>query len=456
MQILLLSLEFAPVQTTGAFRPVSFAKYLADFGIEPVVLTLDPDTAGNIWHAIKNDNMAKGLSPEMPLFMLKPEIVIRKVGAVARMLQRYLRFDDGFSKMLSKPLADLIQDEKRLQNVSAVLTTIPPFGAALLGAQAANLLGVPLILDARDAWTQSDSGMPAPSYLHYLANRRLEARVFAQCNAFVTVTERLRGMYIRDHPEFPANRQYVIANGFDGEDISSDELVVSPARDMFNVGHVGSLYGLNPPRSFFQKIIRPHLWLAYPIPGQDWSYRGVRYFFSTWKRLFQESPEIAEKIRFHCIGPVQDSLMKVAADFELEKYCICHGVIPKDDVQHILKDMQVMLSTSLKKPDGGDFCLASKTFDYIQSRKPILAFVCEGSQRDFLENSGAALICDPDNVQGSAEKLGSLVRNGHKFKLNADYINQFHRRESARRMADAIYEVTGKQVANTKSSLPYI
>lgn len=460
LKILLLSLEFAPVQTTGAFRPISLAKYLPEFDVIPIVVTLDSDAAMKIWHAQRNDDLSLGISPSVTVLRLNPKFKVKKSGPISSLLRRFFSFDDGHHKSLKKSLAEVIQKNPELREVSAVLATIPPFGAGMLGVEASRALAVPYILDARDAWTQSDSGMPAPSYLHYFIQKSIERKVISRCSALIANTERMRKLYERDHPYLPLESQYVVANGFEGDLIVSTDIVITPVGETFKIGYVGSLYGLNPPPSFLHRLIRPYLWFIYSIPGQFWQYRGLRYFFSAWQRLMRDHPDIGGKIRFHYIGPFSDALMKAASEYGLDKYCICWGSVPKDKVNEILADIDVMLSTSMKKPEGGDFCMASKTFDYIQARKPILAYVCEGSLRDFLDRSGLAILCDPDNIMDSAEKLKKLVTEGITLTPKVDYINQFHRREASRRISNIIYEVLGKvrrdDAGPTHPSLPYI
>lgn len=461
VKALLISLEFAPVQTTGAFRPIAAAKYLPEFGVTPVVLTIDADCASNIWHALKNDALFEGLPADLEVLRMKPAREVRRMGPRRRVLQRLTTLSDGYYKLFRASLADSLKNSPDLSDVEAVIVTVPPFGAAKLGVEASRMLSVPLILDARDAWTQSDSGMPAPSYLHYTAQRRSEFETFSRCSAFMTVTERLRLLFARDHVGFPEDRQFVVANGFEGNWLDSSELVLQPSEGRFDVAYVGNFYGGGSRRPFRDRLIRPHLWFAYSVPGDDWSYRGPQHFFAAWRALYRSDPKLASSIRFHHIGSTPTSLMPLAAEYGLDGFCKAWGVVPRQKVNDILQSMHAMLATSMKRPDGGDFCLASKTFDYVLAHKPVLAFVCDGSQRDFLERAGIAVVCDPDDVAGSAETLRKVVTEGVSLRLNADYVNQFHRREAARRMADVIYRVAGRtrtdsDVRATAPLLPYI
>lgn len=460
-KVLLLSLEFAPVQTTGAFRPIATAKYLSQFGVSPVVLTIDADCASTIWHAMKNDALFDGLPADLQILRMKPSREVRPLGPRRRMLRRLTTLSDGYYKLFRSSLAHTLTTSPDVSDVAAVIVTVPPFGAAKLGIEAARILSVPLILDARDAWTQSDSGMPAASYLHYMAQRKQEFETFSRCSAFITVTERLRLLFARDHAGFADDRQFVVANGFDGRLFESSELVLQPSDQTFDVAYVGNFYGGGSRRPLREKLIRPHLWFTHSVPGEDWSYRGPKHFFAAWRTLFESDPKLASRVRFHHIGSTPESFMPLAAEYGLDGFCKAWGLVPRQKVDEILQTMHAMLATSIKRLDGGDFCLASKTFDYLLAKKPVLAFVCEGAQRDFLQRAGIAVLCDPDDVRSSAETLRKVVAEGTSLRLNADYVNQFHRREAARRMADIIYRVTGRtrpegETSAVKPALPYI
>ncbi len=49
--VLFLAMEFAPVNTTGNYRSLKFVKYLNQFGIDPIVITLKQDEAADFFKA---------------------------------------------------------------------------------------------------------------------------------------------------------------------------------------------------------------------------------------------------------------------------------------------------------------------------------------------------------------------------------------------------------------------
>jgi glycosyltransferase involved in cell wall biosynthesis len=50
-----------------------------------------------------------------------------------------------------------------------------------------------------------------------------------------------------------------------------------------------------------------------------------------------------------------------------------------------------------------------KTYEYLASRRPILAAVPEGDARDLLRRAGSALLCGPSDVDGMADAIATQV-----------------------------------------------
>lgn len=443
ISLLMVAVEFAPVQTTGAFRPLAFAKYLPEFGIQPTVITITPEDAANLWHAPVNNALLEHVPQGVRVHRLSSLKPVRREGPKRRMLRRLVTLGDGIKARYSKPLMDLIEMEPALRTCDTVYVTVPPFGTASLGALAAKLAKAPIILDLRDAWSQADFGH-RQSYLHYLVDLKEEQRAFDQTNCIITVTDRLRTLVLKNNPQMSHDHIEVIENGFDGPLLGPSMAAVNPGKEVFNICYIGEFYWAPPKADFIYNLIRPHRWLLYHPNNGDWSYRSPLYFFHAWRKLMEWAPDIAQRIRFHHIGTKQPWLAPLASMFGLEDFCHSRGYVAKEALPALMDDMDVFLATCTKRPPPGDYAISLKTFDYFTSAKPVLAFVTEGIQRDVLERSGIGIICDPDDPVGAAESIRRLVVDGIQLQLNHTYVNQFHRREAARRLARVIEQVTGK------------
>ena len=94
----------------------------------------------------------------------------------------------------------------------------------------------------------------------------------------------------------------------------------------------------------------------------------------------------------------------------------------------------VFLSTSATVVGGQDYSLASKTFDYLRFGKPILGFVTEGVQKEFLQRSGFGWIVDPDD-EAASEKLEQLLGNAGVQATDKAYLRQFQRQHTTKQLA---------------------
>lgn len=444
--VLVIALEFAPVQTTGAFRSIDLVKHLPEHGLRPVVVSLEPEEAARIFAAPVNQALLAGLPDGLDVHRLHSAAGARQETRTAQFLRILTSLDDGFDARFRSQLSPVLESIRQRHDIAAVYVSAPPFGACGLGAHAAARLGVPWVLDMRDAW--SEWGMaPYPTYAHYIARFRDEARAFADADAIVTVTRQLRDIFLATHPTLPRPKVHVVHNGFEGQLFGPATLTTPVGKDHLEVAYVGSFY-YTPPRP--ASLLRPHRLLQYRRNKEDWSYRSPLYFFRAWQELERRAPHVARRIRFHHIGSPPSWLAPMAAHHGLADRCKLWGMLPRQELGQALAGMDVMLATSIKRPEGGDYCLASKTFDYLTARKPILAFVAEGAQREFLDRSGAALICDPDDTAAAAASMQQLVEDGIRLELDVAYVNRFSRRETAREMAEIIRGTVQAQAGHTR------
>jgi hypothetical protein len=81
----------------------------------------------------------------------------------------------------------------------------------------------------------------------------------------------------------------------------------------------------------------------------------------------------------------------------------------------------------------------------------VVGFVTPGAQRWFLENSGLAVVSDPDDVAAAAGQLAALVEGRLSFAPNLDFLRQFHRRETAREMAGVLRRIVLRPAAEGDS-----
>lgn len=444
IDVLMIALQFAPVQTTGAFRSVEFVKRLPSLGIRPTVLTIEPEQASVILGGRINPDLSKGLPKAVDVrFLREPRVLVNETKA-AQLWRMLTSFNDTFERRFAPSLeATLTELPKEEHRFAAVYASAPPFGSTMLGMRAAQALGLPYILDMRDAWAQW-SPSPSISRLHYARKLRDEAHVFAAADAIVSVTPELTNLFASSHPSLPRERFRTITNGISGVAGIPEAAEWSDDAATIDIGYVGSFYWTPPKRP---SLRAPHRYLQYDPGTEDWSYRSPLPFFRAWVALDKLAPEIGNRLRFHHVGNTPDWLMPMAVEHGVADRCISHGQLPRQEVTDFLSRMTGLLATSMKRIGGLDYCLASKSFEYLASGKPVLAFVCPGTQKRFFEEVGGAMILDPDDPWGAASQLQALAGRKRRFPIQKEPLMAYDHDGTARQMAALMYEVSGKQSA---------
>jgi len=114
------------------------------------------------------------------------------------------------------------------------------------------------------------------------------------------------------------------------------------------------------------------------------------------------------------------------------------GFINFEKTDEFMESCDALLATSVKVINGEDYCIAGKTFDYITMNKPILGFVTEGAQKQFIENTNTGIICNPDDINNSVKTLKYIFDNGLVLNINKEYIQNFHRKYLTKQLSEII------------------
>jgi len=153
----------------------------------------------------------------------------------------------------------------------------------------------------------------------------------------------------------------------------------------------------------------------------------------------------AQKVQVEFVGKRPAWLDPMVAEFGLTGNCLFHGFVDHRTSLELQKRFDLFLATSEKVVNGEHYCMPSKVFDYVGQNKPILGFVTKGIQRDFLRESGLAVICDPDDVAGSVETLHGLFSSGRTFRPNYQYLEQYNRLELTTKLATLIHSLVNQE-----------
>ncbi|MEI2750066.1 MAG: hypothetical protein V9E88_15060 [Ferruginibacter sp.] len=123
-------------------------------------------------------------------------------------------------------------------------------------------------------------------------------------------------------------------------------------------------------------------------------------------------------------------------EFGLEQYCFHHGYMDHSAVITFQESCDALLLTSAKVLGGEDYSIAGKTFEYFTIGKPIVGFVCDGAQKDILEESGMSLICNPDETETKCQRNVCIIQRRKSCCIpDADKLKKYHRKNTAEQLA---------------------
>jgi glycosyltransferase involved in cell wall biosynthesis len=451
--VLFVTIEFAPVNTTGNFRSLKFAKYLPLYGLQPVIFTLDIAEASAIFNATIDTNLLAELPADTPIYRTK-------LSPVADWKKTKIGTKINFLTRLGEGIADRWQNAafwKQLDFIVAehqpkvIYVSCPPFSCARVGANIADRYKIPFVLDMRDAWVEWGTHM---TYLHYLRVLGAENYVFQRAAAVLTVTDELKNRFIKNHKNVNPQKFHCVTNGYDAAMLTADTtqnklpkpvVAALEADKIFKIGYVGAFYydpneQTSREKKWWQR--RGTSMLHYYPVKENWLYRTPYFFLKTLKLVFEIQPEYRKNIQFELIGRIPEWLPTMVAELGLQDNVKYHGFVPQAQAIAIQYSFDMLLATSEKIADDVHYCLPSKLFDYIVVNKPILAFVTEGSQKCFLENLGTAVLCNPDDIAQAATQFMACLQNGFEGNIQQDFIAQYERKETTRALADILKKVS--------------
>jgi hypothetical protein len=425
---LILTYYWPPSGGSGVQRWVKFAKYFRDFGVEPVIYTVE-----NPNYAIEDPLIEEELPEEIKVIRrpikepnnlisrFKGSKGIKKTSAgflnpnpsrKERFMQ-YIRanyFIPDARKFWIKPSVKYLSRYLKENSVDLIISTGPPHSVNLIGLGLKKNTGLPWIADFRDPWTEID-------YFHHLPHSKktikkhhqMEQEVLRSADAVVVVGEQMKKSFDRY-----SDNVHVIYNGFDDE---LKEGFVPKMDEAFSIVHIGLM-------------------------------NSDRNPYSLWKAIAElsvENEEFAKKYKLKLIG-------KVAAD--VDKALIENGIknverlgyIPHKEAIRHQHESQILLLAVNKIP-GAKGVLTGKIFEYLKAKRPILAIGPEdGDLAAVINETKAGIIIDFDDVTKIKAQLAAWFEAYQKgeLKVQSENIEQFHRKNLTGEMVELVESIFTK------------
>ena len=446
---------------------MKFARFLPDYGWEPVVLTTSrfgesyagSETVVRTGELFESLRGRKG-SPEHSFPQYESNMNVRQsrgghtmhssptdeIGTVESSngsgLPGFLRNAlKGLASRLMVPDSHILWTRKAYKRakemmdaggIDLIYSSSPPSSSHILARDLKKATGVPWVMDMRDPWTLE----PIERHLAGSASRmriekRMERSCFETADCIVVNTENAAREYRKLYVE--CNRKIVvITNGYDEEEMNearrleAERPIIERNDARFVMSHIGSfsryLYRGDYPVSLLEAI---RSLIDEAVIGRT----DIEIYF-----VGNKSHGAAAKMESYNLGPT------------------LHIVPP---VTHI-DALRYMISSDallVYDPDtNGRLCVRGKVYEYLASGRRILALVPQGEMADLIRRTGAGIVCAPDDVACIRRALlrlftehtstGMVIsgeeRSGRFAEDNILDIRSFERRALTGKLADCM------------------
>jgi glycosyltransferase involved in cell wall biosynthesis len=394
LSILIISYFFPPNAGIGGKRAARFCKYLPEFGIRPIVLTVDEASCGvhDTSFQLPSDMQIERVRPRASILKWYHRRAESKAAAV-RPLPRHndaplprqtghfyrlwphvfdlLEFPDGESgwyRPARRAAKQIIKDFR----VDAVLSSGPPWTSHAVANSVSRDCDLPWVADFRDAWVSDPWRKYAYESRGITAWREkldswVEDRWVRHAGLVVCTTSQHRDALLQAHPQIDKGRVIIIPNGFESSHVDAVRL---------NSGHG--------PRCFLHA-------------GSLYRDRNVSLFCRAVESLISSGRLKPDGARFILMGDAESYIQRealISAPSLFERGIISfHPRVEWGKAQQSLGEADVLLIFQGHHPTA----IPAKFYEYLQTGKPILAIVGSGALRDVVIQTGSGFVADPDD-----------------------------------------------------------
>jgi glycosyltransferase involved in cell wall biosynthesis len=392
-RVLIICYYWPPAGGPGVQRWLKFVKYFRDFGIEPVMYI-----PKNAHYPIRDESLKKEVPEQLEIlrksikepykyaqliFKKKTQtissgIIDERDPSTLEKLMLYARgnlfIPDARVGWVNSSVKFLKGYLSENNDIDTLITTGPPHSLHLIGMQIQKEMAIKWIADFRDPWTS----------IHYHRSLRLsnfakkkhkvyERQVLQAADAIVVTSPGTQ----REFQELTTKPIHLITNGFDSAEGINTTLDIK-----FTVVHIGSLL----------------------------SNRNPVILWKVLAEMIQEDPEFQKDLEIKLVGLVAHEIKESIINEGLQGNLCTIGYVVHDEALRLQHASQVLLLIEMDRPETKAI-LPGKLFEYLQSKRPILALGPEGSDIELiLKETQSGLFFNYTERQGLKRRIKELYR----------------------------------------------
>ena len=416
MKVLIITYYWPPAGGSGVQRWLKFVKYLQEFGIEPVVYTVENANYLKQDASLLNE-VPKGIEilkqpiwePTALLFWKKSKQQTKGISNVSK--GGFLSFIRGNffipdpKVFWVKPSVSYLQKYLDNHTIDVIISTGPPHSMHLIAEKLHQKNTVKWLADFRDPW----SDLYYNKDFNQLAfaknkNKRLEERILRNSDCILTVSNSLK-----EELEKTAKKVEVITNGFDDEFSASNNVILDIK---FSISYIGLL------------------------PKQS----NPKLLFKVLKGICKESEIFKKDLKLNFIGDISEEVKVEILANKLDENTDFVGYVSHQEAIAYQNKSQVLLLLipNVKNNKG---ILTGKLFEYLKAKRPILAIGPEkGDLATILQETNSGVIVNFDAEEKLKLEIVALYQKYKEDKLTVNFSNieKYHRKELTKKLASIL------------------
>jgi glycosyltransferase involved in cell wall biosynthesis len=428
-KVLIITYYWPPAGGPGVQRWLKFSRYLPEFGIHPIILTVDSEKAT---YPLQDATLQNDVDPELKVYRTN---TFEPFGAYQKTTGRKEVPFSGFANETDKPgprqkLAKFIRGNfflpdarkgwnkyafskaKQLikeEGILTVITTGPPHSTHLIGKKLKKQLGVHWLADFRDPWTDIYYYNELyPTALAKTIDRKMERSVLEQADVVSTVSDdmkRLLGAKIKAKKD---QHFAVLPNGYDELDFKAWQ---NPNNEVFVISYVGTLTN--------------------------------KYRIESFLKIADELAQSGKPIKLVFAGKQDEIVRNQLAELkhvELE----LPGYVSHNEALKILEQSNALLLAIPDLPDNKGI-LTGKLFEYLAAMRTILCLgPVDGDAAAIINKAHAGQTVDYTDFDGITSFLQSIIlswEQKEKSVINTDFVKNYSRKAVAKQLATIIKQL---------------
>jgi glycosyltransferase involved in cell wall biosynthesis len=419
LKALIITYYWPPAGGSGVQRWLKFVKYLQEFGIEPVVYTVDNGNYPTMDRSLENDVPSKVeilkqsiWDPTDLLFWKKKKSIQKDVSNTSK--GGFFSYVRGNFFIPDPKICWVAKSVSYLQYyidsnmIDVIISTGPPHSMHLIAQKLRQNNTIKWIADFRDPWTNL--------YYHddfkqggfaKRRNKKLETLVLQQADCVLTVSATLQKEFLQT-----AKHVELVTNGFDDEVLAN---VPSQLDEKFTISYIGLL-----PKQSNPKVL-----------------------FKVLKRLCKQDSVFSEDLQINFIGDISNEVRQELEVYDLiSKGNFVGRVSHQKAIEYQHKAQVLLLLIPNVKESKG--IVTGKLFEYLAAKRPILAIGPEdGDLSKILKDTNAGVVTGYENEEKlflEIQKLYTHFKNGI-LEVASKNIEQFHRRKLTNHLATIIKQI---------------